>query len=233
MMRVGQSESDTIWDYYQNQGCEVFNLSYPRLRFIAKQCAPNTAVLNIGAGSGYLEEILTRQGVVVYSLDPNESAIKRLNEDVGLAGRARRGYSQNIPFQDRYFDSVIMTEVIEHIEENLLEIALREVVRVLKSGGRFIGTVPYREVLRDNEVFCPHCHKTFHRWGHVSSFDLSSLRSLLERNGLLVEKIQARTFPDFRRPGLMPFMRAIFRYVLGRMGEQLVGPNIYFVARRV
>jgi len=232
-MQVSQNDSDRLWNYYQNQSCEVFDLSYPRLQFIAKQCMPNTAVLNIGAGSGYLESILTERGVVAHSLDPSELTIKRLNEDFGLTGRAKQGYCHDIPFPDRYFDYVIMTEVIEHIQKDLLDVSLREVRRVLKSGGYFIGTVPYKEVLRDNEVFCPHCHEHFHRWGHVNSFDLPALRSLLGCNGMLVEKIQARTFPDFARPGLKPFMRAVFRYVLGRMGEPLVGPNIYFVVRSV
>src|SRR3712207_7275576 len=50
---------------------------------------------------------------------------------------------------------------------------LDEVRRVLKSGGRFIGTVPYREDLPANEVMCPHCSSTFRRWGHEQSFDRS------------------------------------------------------------
>ena len=232
-MKLSQNGSDKLWDYYQNKGCEVFDLSYPRLRFLAKQCDPGTAVLNIGAGSGYLENILQKRGVVVYSLDPNLRTVARLNDHLGLAGRAKQGYCHKIPFPSSYFDCVIMTEVIEHIEEDLLEKSITEVRRVLKNGGAFIGTVPFNEILRDNYVFCPHCHEGFHRWGHLNSFDESTLITLLKRDGFSTEKIQVRTFPDFSRSGLGFFIRAVARYILGKMRQKLVNPNLYFVVRRV
>lgn len=232
-MDFNQQDSDKLWSYYQNQVCESFDSSYSRLQFLAKRCPPGAVVLNIGAGSGYLESILMQRRVVVHSLDPSELTINRLNLELGMAGRAKQGHCHAIPFPNGYFDYVIMTEVLEHIQEDLLDASLREVRRVLKSGGRFIGTVPYREVLRDNEVFCPHCHAQFHRWGHLHSFDLHTLGRLLECSGMRLEKLHTRAFPDFSRHGLRPFLRASFRYILGWMGEPLVGPNIFFVCRSV
>ncbi|HEC15225.1 MAG TPA: class I SAM-dependent methyltransferase [Sedimenticola sp.] len=231
MKEVRQYDSDKLWSYYQNQARESFDSSYSRLQFISKRCRQGASVLNIGAGSGYLESLLMQRGVIAYSLDPSELTVKRLNEEQGMAGRARQGYCHAIPFSDGFFDIVIMTEVLEHIQEDLLDASLREVGRVLKGGGLFIGTVPYREALRDNEVFCPHCQARFHRWGHLHSFDLNALKHLLHRNEMVVEKLYTRSFPDFSRPGVRLFLRAFFRYVLGRMGEALVAPNIYFEAR--
>ena len=232
MMEFNQNESDRLWSYYQNQACEAFASSYTRLQFLAKRCPSGSMALNIGAGSGYLESLLIQRGVVAHSLDPSELTIKRLNEEQGMAGRAKQGYCHRIPFPDRFFDYVIMTEVLEHIQKDYLDASLREVRRVLKNGGRLIGTVPYKEILRDNEVFCPHCKALFHRWGHVHSFDLRTLRHLMECNGLLVEKLHTTAFPDFARPNLRLLLRAVFRYILGRMGEPLIAPNIYFVCCR-
>jgi SAM-dependent methyltransferase len=231
MMEVNQNESDRLWAYYQNQACGAFEAGYSRLQFLAKRCAPGSRVLNIGAGSGYLESILIHRGVVAYSLDPSELTINRLNEEQGMAGRAKQGYCHAIPFPDDFFDCVIMTEVLEHIQKDLLDASLREVHRVLASGGRLIGTVPYKEVLRGNEVFCPRCHAKFHRWGHLHSFDLHTLRALLERNAMLVKKIHTSAFPDFSRLSFRLLMRAFFRQILGRMGEPIVSPCIYFVCR--
>ena len=230
-MEINQHESDRLWSYYQNQACESFDSSYSRLQFLAKRCPPGSMVLNIGAGSGYLEAILAQRGVVAHSLDPSELTINRLNVELAMAGRAKQGYCHAMPFPDNYFDCVIMTEVLEHIHKDFLDASLREVRRVLKSGGRLIGTVPYKEVLRDNEVFCPHCQAQFHRWGHLHSFDLRTLRHLLQCSGMRLEKLHTRAFPDFSRPGIRPLLRATFRYILGRMGEPLVGPNIYFICR--
>lgn len=231
-MQVNQGESDRLWSYYQNQASESFYSSYSRLQFLAKRCPPESTVLNIGAGSGYLEALLMQKGVDAHSLDPSDLTVNRLNAEQGMAGRAKQGYCHAIPFPDDHFDFVIMTEVIEHIQHELLDTSLREVARVLKSNGSFIGTVPYKEVLRSNEVFCPNCHANFHRWGHLHSFDIQTFKDLLECNGLRVVKLNTRAFPDFTRLGIRPFLRACLRYILGRMGEALVCPNIYFVCRR-
>jgi ubiquinone/menaquinone biosynthesis C-methylase UbiE len=75
---------------------------------------------------------------------------------------------QSLSFGDNTYDLVISTEVFEHIPDPYL--AHREVLRVLKPGGRHIFTVPYvakweedcvRAVLEDGKVrhlMCPEYH---------------------------------------------------------------------------
>jgi len=189
-----------------------------------------SSVLNIGAGSCHLEMLLAKRGVNIHTLDPCEQTIIRLQNLPNINVCARQGYSHDIPFPRDSFDIVIMTEVLEHIHSDYLDLTLGEVRRVLKRNGRFIGTVPYREHLRDNEVFCPFCHSSFHRWGHLHSFDLMNLRALFERNNLTICLAYPRAFTDFTRPSLKMFGRAVFRYILGRLGEPIVSPCIYFEA---
>ncbi len=227
-----QAHQDNIWRHFQNHGQESFDLSYARLRYLAERCHAGVRVLNIGVGSGGLEKLLIERGVEVCSLDPSEETILRLQAELGMGERAKQGYSQAVPFGDGSFDKVIMTEVLEHLPGDTLRATLGEVLRVLRPGGKFIGTVPYRENLQSNEAICPYCGGQFHRWGHQQCFDLNSLEDLLESHGFIVEKLYSRSFPDFRRPGLKLFIKAAFRYVLGRMGEPLVGPNLYFIARK-
>lgn len=224
-----QAEQDNIWKYYQNQAKNVFDLSYPRLRFLAERCLPGARVLNIGVGSGYLEKLLADRGVEVFSLDPSGECVAWLQVELAMGDRARQGYSHEIPFKSGHFDKVIMTEVLEHLPNDVLNATLDEVRRVLKPDGEFTGTVPYREDLQYNKVFCPHCQLQFHRWGHYQSFDGTSLSVLLKQHGFRVKRIYTYSFPDFRRPGLWCLLKAIFRYVLGRMGEPIIGPSLYFV----
>ena len=231
-MSLQQEEQDRIWTHFQVQNRASFDLSYPRLRYLAERCASETRVLNIGVGNGYLESLLVERNVEVYSLDPSAGSIGRLRDELAMGQRAQQGYSQRMPFDADYFDTVIMTEVLEHLSGDILHATLDEVRRVLKPGGAFTGTVPYREDLAANEVICPHCQRAFHRWGHEQRFDLVSLRTLLEEHGYSIDWLYARAFPDFRRRGVRPLMRAVVRYVLGRMGEPLVAPNLYFRARR-
>ncbi len=228
---VNQAEQDKIWAHFQNQGVGSFDLSYPRLRYFAERCPAGSKVLNIGVGSGYLEKMLADHGVEVYSLDPCGESIERLKSELAIGDQARQGYGSSIPFDDGIFDKVVMTEVLEHIPSDSLTPTLSEVKRVLKPDGEFTGTVPYREDLQANNVVCPQCQSQFHRWGHVKSYDVESFGGLLRGHSFKVEQLYPRSFPDFRRPGLKPFLKALFRYVLGRMGERLVDPNLYFIAK--
>jgi len=46
----------------------------------------------------------------------------------------------NLRFDDNFFDAVVCSEVIEHLEDS--DKLLREVNRILKSGGKFVITTP-------------------------------------------------------------------------------------------
>lgn len=229
---LNQAEQDRLWSHFQTDGRSAFDLSYPRLRFLAEKCPAGTRVLNIGVGNGYLEALLIGRGVETFSLDPSEESVQRLRGDLKMGSRAQCGHSQSIPFDDRSFDKVIMTEVLEHLPADIMLATFDQVRRVLRPNGEFTGTVPYREDLAANEVMCPQCQLQFHRWGHAQRFDVTSLGEALKGHGFLVERLYPRAFPDFRRRGAGLFLKATFRYLLGRLGEPLVGPNLYFVARR-
>lgn len=169
-----------IWSYFQNEeaGKLPFN-AQPRYDFLAKHISAGTHALNIGAGRGGLEATLINKGVQVSTLDPDERTIARLSQELGLGNQAKSGYSQAIPFPDRQFDVVIMSEVLEHLSDEVFTATMSEVRRVLKPGGQFIGTVPADEHLLENLVVCPHCGEQFHRWGHVQSFSQDRLRAIL------------------------------------------------------
>ena len=188
-----------IWDYFQNDeeaGDAAFN-ARPRYEFLAKHIAPGMRVLNIGVGRGGLETILIRKGVLMSSVDPGESAIDRLRNQFGLGEQAKVGYSQAIPFPDNQFDVVVMSEVLEHLSDDVLAATLAEVQRVLKVGGQFIGTVPAEENLLDNRVVCPHCGELFHRWGHLQSFNEERLNTMLAEQFQFV-KTSRHFFGDFQ-----------------------------------
>lgn len=229
-----QTEQDQIWKHFQSEkGRGSFDLSFPRLLFLAKRCLPGSRVLTIGVGSGDLEMLLVARGVEVHFLDPCAESIERLQSELQIEeGRGKQGYSQSIPFDSGYFDKVIMTEVLEHLPEDIFHTTLDEVRRVLKPGGEFTGTVPYREKLQESEVLCPLCHALFHRWGHQLSFDTASLNESFKQHGFRVVRMYPRCFVVYRRAGFKNFLRAIFREILGRMGEPVVCPNLYFIVRR-
>ncbi|MEO5672872.1 MAG: class I SAM-dependent methyltransferase [Ramlibacter sp.] len=226
-------DQSKIWDHYQNPGVEhdVFSDASPRYRFLARQAGQGAKVLNIGVGRGGLEALMVDNGAVVSCLDPSEKAVDFVRTAYGLGDRAKTGFSQAMPFGAGEFEVVVMSEVLEHLSDDVLDATLGEVNRVLKPGGRFVGTVPANENLASNLTLCPHCGESFHRWGHMQSFSPHRMRDMLHSHGFDVRLLQLRAFPDWQRPGLANLVKSTVRHVLGRTGSPITNPNIYFEAQ--
>jgi len=223
-----QKMQDCLWDHYQEGPTFSFDLSYPRLDFLASRIKRGQSVLNIGVGNGYLEEKLHHRGVDVRALDPSQKTMDKLKKRIPLGDKGQVGYSQAIPFSSDCFDVVIMTEVLEHLADD----ALKQTHRVLKTGGIFIGTVPYREDLNANRVICPCCQSIFHRWGHHQSFDKEKLTEGFTSAGFRIIEAYPRAFPDWKRINIKLLIKSVGRYILGRLGETIVSPNLYFKVQK-
>lgn len=224
---------DRIWDYYQNESAASFALARPRLDFLIRRIRRYAAhhvvrVLNIGAGDGYFENAVRRQGWESHSLDPNETTIRRLIEQ-GIHGHV--GRIECIPVPDEFFDFVVASEVLEHLGEHERAQGLREIVRVLRPGGWLLGTVPCDEDLLASQVVCPGCGLVFHRWGHQRSFSPGDIRTELAP---LFERVIVRrtAFVEFRGQALGVKIKRLVRLVAAKYGAMLAMPSIYFAARR-
>ena len=221
-----------IWAHFQNdeEAGNVFNNALPRYKFIARQISSKMQVLNIGVGRGGLEAIMLKKGGLVSSLDPGEDAIVRIREKYDLGDRAKVGFSQAIPLADGEFDVVAISEVLEHLADDVLRESLAEERRVLKPDDKFVGTVPANENLLENAVICPHCGESFHRWGHLQTFSMARLSELLISKELAVRRMETRAFPDWSRRAPYSLLKNCVRYVLGRASSAIAVPNIYFEA---
>lgn len=224
---------DAIWDHFQNEDVASFDGARPRLEFLVRALRPGEKALNIGVGSGALEELALRKGVEIWSLDPSARAVERLRERLGVGDRAQVGYSQSPPFADEQFDVVIMSEVLEHLDPATRSDTLVQVHRMLRPGGRFIGTVPAREALELSTVVCPHCEHRFHRWGHQSSFDVAAVDAML-RDRFAVETVEERYFNEWDSVGWRKRAEGLVKKFLSwrGIGPYAVFRNIYFCARK-
>ena len=227
-------EQQKIWEYFQNDGLNPDTFSEARQRFMLRYLKPSQDVLNIGVGSGALERLGVAKGVNMYSLDPNRNAIERLRESLGLAGRAQVGFAESMPteIEKERFDVVVMSEVLEHLDDESLAGALDNVLRVLKPQGSLLISTPYREDLNSNIAVCPDCGKVFHKFGHVQSFDKDRMRFVLERSEFKVDKIIVTSFVDWQRRGIKNLFKSIFRLVLARLGEGISDPHLVFIAHK-
>jgi SAM-dependent methyltransferase len=226
------SDQDAIWDYYQNEGSDSFSGAQTRLKFLSRSFRPGQHVLNIGVGNGLLETEAQRLRATAYSVDPSERAILSLRERLHIGDRAQVGYSQKLPFSEAKFDVVVASEVLEHLDDQVLGQTLSEVQRVLKPGGAFVGTVPARERLADQTVICPDCRKRFHRWGHHQSFTVERMREMLARS-FRVEQVYERYFAPWNQLNWKGRLVCSLKAVLSALGVHGSEENIVFKASKV
>lgn len=97
----------------------------------------NLSILDAGSASGGNTLLLQKLGFKVSSLEFSELGVD-LQLKKGLA--VTRGDICKIPWEASSFDAFICMDVLEHIEND--ELAVKELQRVLKAGGRYLITVP-------------------------------------------------------------------------------------------
>lgn len=114
-------------------------------------------ILDVGCGDGALSYCLTQQGSMVIGIDNEPLGIEMAQENfrqVGATGTFLVGSAYELPFESNTFDHVVCCEVIEHLE--MPEKMITEVYRILKPGGIFALTTPYRlsETPTDSDDLC-------------------------------------------------------------------------------
>jgi len=104
----------------------------------AANVEPGHQILDIGCGTGTLAVLLKRQypSAQITGLDPDPKALRRARNKAS-AVQFDQGFADQLPYNDETFDRVFSSFMFHHLEEHERENMLREVWRVLKSGGSF------------------------------------------------------------------------------------------------
>ncbi len=131
---------DQKWSISFDQRC----IDYARDRFahVAGSAGwPYRTALELGCGTGFFLLNLKQAGVLeegyVTDLSPGMVEVAQRNaESLGFTVHGRVADAESIPYPDASFDLVVGHAVLHHIPD--VELALREVLRVLKPGGRFV-----------------------------------------------------------------------------------------------
>jgi ubiquinone/menaquinone biosynthesis C-methylase UbiE len=131
---------DEKWSISFDERC----IDYARGRFahVAGRAGwPYPSSLELGCGTGFFTLNLKLAGVIehghVTDLSPGMVEVAQRNaRSLGFEVEGRVADAERLPYDDDTFDIVIGHAVLHHIPD--VELALREVLRVLKPGGRFV-----------------------------------------------------------------------------------------------
>jgi SAM-dependent methyltransferase len=99
---------------------------------------PDLRVLDLGCRTGALTQHYAA-GNVVIGVDVDQRALEQASARLGIE-TVWADVEEELPFPDDSFDVVVAGELLEHLADPAA--AVVHVGRVLKPGGRFVGSVP-------------------------------------------------------------------------------------------
>jgi ubiquinone/menaquinone biosynthesis C-methylase UbiE len=91
-------------------------------------------VLDLGGGAGRVAKFFSAKGLEIAVLDPSAGMISECKKKGGINCIA--GVAENIPFDDLYFDKIIIIDAFHHFQNHGK--AIPEIRRVLKENGKLI-----------------------------------------------------------------------------------------------
>ena len=198
---------DHMENLYDSANPLVKFVHLQRLDAIAKLIPRSEKIvfLDAGCGEGHLIERLYQQnpGREYYGVDITPAALEKAKERCSW-GTFKQAYLSSTEFPDDFFDCIVCTEVIEHVND--YQTVIQELKRILKPGGSLMITFPNevlwtvsRFLLKRKPVKVP---------DHINSFNPRVMNSLVN---LKLERRQNLPFelPFFLSLGcLMKFIKS-------------------------
>ncbi|OGM15464.1 hypothetical protein A2V56_00710 [Candidatus Woesebacteria bacterium RBG_19FT_COMBO_42_9] len=185
--------------FFQPKIYETGSIFY---RYLVKQLGnipikKNVRLLDIACGAGELSKRISEKfpEIEYWACDISQASIKLAKSNPGNI-KFFVTDAEKLKAKSNFFDIVIMNSVLDHL--NNPKKAIKEVFRVLKTGGTYISGTPIEADMANIHGFFSK-FKDFRKFryeylGHIHAFTRASLKKMIEGGGFRVKKIDYSWF---------------------------------------
>ncbi len=115
---------------------------FARYEVLVKRITDASRVLDVGCGDGYLMGRVSPRSREVFGVESDRSGVELARHMLRPFTNCSvvQGNCYSLPFREGFFDTILLADVIEHLEEP--DLCLQEVRRVIASNGVFMVTTP-------------------------------------------------------------------------------------------
>ncbi len=178
-INLDKQKRDNSWFRYSSPYYTHYVKLRRRISWIEERII-GPKILDVGCGPGIVCYLASKREdiVEIHGLDLQDDMITQARSNITSNKVSLHcEFAEHLPFENDYFDTVIMGEVLEHVFSE--KEAVADASRVLKPGGRIIVTVP-----NDGKL----------SFGHIRSFNKDSLTKLLALHFVIKEAINMDNF---------------------------------------
>lgn len=154
-------------------------------KFLAPLRNQKLDILDVGCGNGHLISKIKSTFPIfnLFGTDVSQIAIEDAKRKYPIADFWIADYSRDIPERSKKFDIIILSEVIEHVEDQ--QTLIRNLYKLLKETGTlYLSTQSGKRYKMDREVL-----------GHLRHYSKSDIYTLLENNKFLITSFKQTGFP--------------------------------------
>ena len=115
-----------------------------RIELCLAECAGGKRILEVGFGAGVSFLNLAEKYEEIHGLDLNASVeeVAAVFEKRKIKTYLQNGNILDMPYEDNYFDTVLLISILEHLKPDEQVRAFEEMRRVLKPNGQVVYGVP-------------------------------------------------------------------------------------------
>jgi 2-polyprenyl-3-methyl-5-hydroxy-6-metoxy-1,4-benzoquinol methylase len=237
------NEMKTDFDYVEhyNKDAEFFNYfkddqysttknERERSRQSIKKAVPSNTklLLDVGCGGAWVAEYFTAKNTQVISLDVSTKnpilALQKVN-NVNHAAVVADVF--HLPFASNTFDTIIASEVIEHLIDPKLFVT--KLLDVLKPNGKLILMTPYNEKIVYN--MCVHCNHPTPSYAHLHSFNEKNIGNYFPEKNISFKTtaFSNRYFTKLKIYDLLKFLPFNFWFGLDKIVNTIFKKQVLFL----